>query len=161
MREVTVKLAEKVRTGAIDKRDAWQALTLTILEKLEYPLLALTLTEGECDFIMAPILQSGLPRAGLCRNIPRALLYGRKEHQGLGLNTLYTTMGIKQIQVLLDNVCENIVTGDLIRVSMETLKIEMGIKGSIFKSNYELYGSLATDCWVKQLWEFSYTNQLK
>ena len=77
MREVTVKWVEKVRTGAIDKRDAWQALTQTIMKKLEYPLLALTLTEDEGDFIMAPILNSGLPSAGLCRNIPRALLYGK------------------------------------------------------------------------------------
>ena len=118
MREVTVKWAEKVRTGAIDKRDAWQALTLTIMKKLEYPLLALTLTEKECDFIMAPILKSALPRPGLCRNIPRALLYGRKEHQGLGLNNLHTTMGLKQIQALLDNVWEDTVTGNLIRKSM-------------------------------------------
>jgi len=56
MRATTVAWAEKVRTGAIDRRDAWQALTLTVMKKLEYPLLVLTLTEDECDYIMAPVL---------------------------------------------------------------------------------------------------------
>ena len=44
MREATVKWAEQVNTGTIDRRDVWQALTLTIMKKLEYPLLDLTLT---------------------------------------------------------------------------------------------------------------------
>ena len=161
MRRTTVEWAEKVRTGAIDRKDVWQALTLTIMKKLEYPLLALTLTEDECDYIMSPILQSGLPRAGICRNIPRALLYGRKEHQGLGLNNLHTTMGITQVQVLLDNVWENTVTGDLIRVSMESLKLELGIKGSIFSHDFDMYGHLATNCWVKHLWKFVWAHSIE
>ena len=104
MRKTTVKWAEKVRTGCIDRRDAWQALTLTVMKKLEYPLQALTLTEKECDFIMAPVLMSGLPKAGICRHTPRALIYGDKEHQGLGLHNLFTTMGINRIQALMDHI---------------------------------------------------------
>ena len=104
MRKTTVKWAEKVRTGCIDRRDAWQALTLTVMKKLEYPLQALTLTEKECDFIMAPVLLSGLPKAGICRHTPRALIYGDKEHQGLGIHNLYTTMGINRIQALMDHI---------------------------------------------------------
>ena len=87
--------AEKVRTGVIDRRDAWQALTLTVMKKLEYPLVALTLTEEDCATIMAPILESGLPKAGICRNTPRALLYSNREHQGMGLHSLHTKMGIQ------------------------------------------------------------------
>ena len=94
MRASNVMWAEKVRTGVIDRRDAWQALTLTVMKKLEYPLIALTLTEKDCIYIMAPILESGLPKAGICRNTPRALIYGNKKHQGFGLHKLHTTMGI-------------------------------------------------------------------
>ena len=54
MRVTTVSWAEKIRTGTIDRRDAWQALTLAVMKKLEYPLLVLALTEDECDYIMAP-----------------------------------------------------------------------------------------------------------
>ena len=49
-----------MRIGALHKRETRQALTLTIMKKLEYPLLALSLTENECDYIMPPVLTSGL-----------------------------------------------------------------------------------------------------
>ena len=78
----------------LDKKDAWQALTKIIMKKLEYPLLALTLTEDECNFIMPPILKSGSPKVGIYRNMPRAVVYGDTSHQGMGLHNPYTKMGI-------------------------------------------------------------------
>ena len=60
-------------------------------------------------------------------------------------------MGINQIQELLDNVWKKTITGDLIRVSLESLKLELGIQGSLFKCDYETYGHLATECWVKNV----------
>ena len=91
MREKTVKWAERVRAGCIERRDAWQALTMTSMKRLEYPLLALTLTELECNYIMAPALNAGLPKADICRTNPRALVYGCKDYQSLGLHNLHTT----------------------------------------------------------------------
>ena len=41
------------------------------------------------------------------------------------------------------------INGDLVQVSLESLKLELGIQGSIFNSDYEIYGHLATECWVK------------
>ena len=87
----------KVRTEAINRHDAWKALNLTIFKKLEYPLVALILIEEECDYIMTPVLNGGLPRAGIYRNIPRAILYRKTENQGLSLHKLHTTMGLQQI----------------------------------------------------------------
>ena len=94
MRKNAMVWGAKVRTGAIDRQDAWRAMNMTIMKTLEYPLVALTLTEKECDHIMAPILDGALPKAGICRNIPRAVLYGDPEHQGLGVHNIYTTMDI-------------------------------------------------------------------
>ena len=44
MMKHTVEWAEKVQTSAIDHRDTRQALNLTVMKKLEYPLISLTLT---------------------------------------------------------------------------------------------------------------------
>ena len=49
MREITTSWAEKARTGFMRKTDAWQAMIMTVTKKLEYPLIALTLTEQECN----------------------------------------------------------------------------------------------------------------
>ena len=46
---------------------------------------------------MATVLKSGLPNAGICRNMPRAVVYEDAVHQGMVLYNLYTTMGIQKI----------------------------------------------------------------
>ena len=45
---------------------AWYVLTATIMNTIEYPLLALTLTEQERNYIMAPVLMRGLLACGIC-----------------------------------------------------------------------------------------------
>ena len=137
-RNYAVGWEAKVRNGAIFRQDAWRAMNMKIMKILEYPLVTLTLTEVECDFIMTPILTGGLPRAGICYNIPRLVLYGSLDHQGLGMNNLYTTMRLQQIQVLLYNKWKNIATGQLIWISLESFKLELGIQGSLFSKDYNL-----------------------
>lgn len=69
LRQVAEDWREKIRTGHLTRKDAWDALQMTVLKTLEYPLVALTLTEDECTHIMAPILERGLPAAGICRTM--------------------------------------------------------------------------------------------
>ena len=51
-------------------------------------------------------------------------------------------METNQIQILLDNIWGKTITGDLIRVSMESLKLELGITGFIFNYSYDLFEHL-------------------
>ena len=48
---------------------------MTVMNKLEYPLVALILSEAECDYVMAPVLEGALSTSGLCRKFPREMLY--------------------------------------------------------------------------------------
>ena len=84
--------------------------------------------------------------------MPRAVLYGDLDHQGMGLQNLYTTMGLHQVQALLKNIWRDNITGKLLRISLESFKLELGISGSIFNSNHYSYKHLATDCCVKYMW---------
>uniref|UniRef100_A0A7R9YXM2 Uncharacterized protein n=1 Tax=Pseudictyota dubia TaxID=2749911 RepID=A0A7R9YXM2_9STRA len=52
----TEKWADCVRSGHLHKTDAWIALKTTITKQIEYPLLALNLSEDDCDHIEHPIL---------------------------------------------------------------------------------------------------------
>ena len=104
---------------------------------------------------MAPALAAGLPKSRVCRNIPRALLFGSKEYQGIGLHKLYTTMGINHIQALLDQTWSNSITGQLMQVSLENMKLELGLQGSVLNHAYSTYNHLVTKCWMEHLWEFT------
>jgi Reverse transcriptase (RNA-dependent DNA polymerase) len=89
--------ADRVRTGFIRERDAWYALSTTIMKSLEYPLLATTLTRNQLDSIMRPILRIGLPRSGICQKISRKVAFSSLDFQGLGLVHPYFTQGVRKL----------------------------------------------------------------
>ena len=43
--------------------------------------------------------------------------------------------------------------GIYLKGSLENLQLELGVQHCPFKYNFEKWGHLATDCWVKSLWE--------
>ena len=124
------------------------------MKKLEYPLLALTLEKEECNKIMSPILMGGLPRIGICRTMARSLVYAPIKYQGLGIQNLYITQGVQHVKAILNHIWQRTTTGSLILMSMEYVKMEVGIRGSIFSKDYEIYGHLAEESWIQNTWKF-------
>ena len=154
MRKIAETWYDKVRTGHLTRGDAWTALTTTILKTLEYPLLASTLTQKECSYIMAPVLQGGLSKMGVCKTMPRVLVYGPIKYTGLGINQLYTTQGLLHVRAVLDHCWRTTETGKLLRTSIEIAKVETGLQGSLWSYDYDVYSHLCEDTWVKHLWQF-------
>lgn len=109
-------------------------------------MVALILSKSQCDYIMVHVLDGGLPRAGICKNMPRADLYGDLDHKYMGPHYLNTTMGLQHVQTLLTNIWKENITGKLRRLSHETFKLELGIRGSIIHYNYYNYKHVPTDC---------------
>ena len=64
-------------------------------------------------------------------------------------------MGINYIQALLDHTWSKSVTGQLMRVSLENMKLELGLQGSVLNHDYSTYNHLVTKCWMEHLWEFT------
>jgi hypothetical protein len=156
MRRVAEEWYEKVRVGHLTRYDAYTALHTTVMKTLEYPLLALTLTEVECNGIMAPVLSGGLPQIGICQSMARALVYAPTKYQGLGINKLYTTQGLGRVRALINHIWRDTDTGKLLRTSLEFAKLEAGVRGSLFALDYNIYGHLCEDTWITHLWKFTY-----
>lgn len=66
MRNIAIKWADDMRTRKISKDKAWLAIQSMIRKTLEYPLPELNLSKQQCENIMSPILQYGLPAIGVC-----------------------------------------------------------------------------------------------
>ena len=164
----TEKLLEKsstwrdyIITGHLKASEARLALDSTIMRTLSYPLPALTLTLKECNRIMKPVLDAGLAKTHVCRNFPHAVIYGPKKEKGLGIPNLFISQGLSHIstiqQYLSDN---NNITGAFLRNSIELLKVELGTGHHPFSLNYDSYNSLATHCWIKGVWKFSFDHDI-
>ena len=155
-----IEWKDLVKAGHLKQATAWQAVETTILKSLEYPLPALTLTEKECNKLMRPILSVSLPKSSISQNYPRKVLYGPINEGGLGLDYLYYTQGAMHLEKLQCYLGTNSITGDLLRVSIETAQLEIGIGRSLFQLDYNTYEFLLTDCWIKHIWKFIQCNNI-
>ena len=64
---------------------------------------------------MKPILQVGLPKSGVQRNMPRALVHGSLKSQGLDLHHPFHTQLIQKLQCLQRHATRPTPIGSLIR----------------------------------------------
>jgi hypothetical protein len=111
---------------------------------------------------MTPIIQAGLPCSGIVRTFPRALVYGPIEYQGLGIPDLYTSQGISHIErILKHSHLDDDITGQFIRASVEQLKLEIGCNGPTLSLPHEDFAKLATNCWIRQTWQFMEAHQIR
>jgi len=85
----TYTWANKAHIGHLNQVAAWLNLTTTILQQVHCPLLATTLSQMQCDQIMAPCYNQGLPAAGYMHSFPRVILQAPYQYFGLGLSNLY------------------------------------------------------------------------
>jgi hypothetical protein len=150
-----------ITTGHLNKKDAWLATESTIVKSLLYPLPALTLTEKDCTYIMAPVLEAGLQNSAICKNYPRVVTFGPKEESGLNLPSLYTQQGIQHIATINEHLALNDMTGELLRTSIEAAKVEIGVGRNIFSLDYSLYSPLLTDSLIKSTWKFARENNIE
>ena len=46
-------------------------------------------------------------------------------------------------------------------ISLENMKLELGIQGSVFNQDYENMAHLCEDTWLKKLWEFMHEHGIE
>ena len=155
-------LAEKVRVwvsnikaGCLPPHEIFDSISTTILKTIEYPLLALSLTRAECTKLVAPIFATALPKSKICRNFPRALLYGSKDVLGLDIPDIYILQGIYKLEFFLENYKAPSLKGPLLRANLEWAQMEIGIGRNLFDLDFSTYGDLLPSSWMKSLWQFT------
>jgi hypothetical protein len=155
LRLKTEAFADCMRTGYLMKNDAWYAIKTTIMKTLEYCMTATTIKEKEWEYIMAPVLAVGLPRAGLARTFPRDVLYRPAQIQGFGIFHPWYHQEIVHLQALLEHTQQTTITGQLFTTSLEQLRLEMGTPGVLTDAPFKKLKAIVTETWLKDLWEFA------
>ena len=146
--------AEKVRVGQIQRHDAWMAFRLTIRKSLDYCLQATYLTKRELRKIHSAALCRGLSASGIVNTMDRTICYAPVKYQGLGLQDPYVKQGIEHVKMIMQQMDTPSISGKLLKFTIEGIKVECGLTGSLFSHNFHRYGCLATTSWVKATWQF-------
>jgi hypothetical protein len=157
LRDQCNEWADRIRSGMLPKKYTWQAFTTTILAKLAYALPATTFSMKECEGITRRLIFTTLSKAGVNAHMPRDLVYGSTERQGLGYPELYVWQGAAAVSRLVSfGTGSSSIPQELLQISYELLCLESGLLNP-FENNYALFGKLVTNCYLKSTWEFAST----
>lgn len=154
MRAQALQWCNSIAKGFFDQRLMYQALSTTIMKSLEYPLPATTLSSVQCDYIMKPIYKLCLPKLKVVGTFPISLRYSAIQHFGLQLPNLYWLQGYYHLDRLIRYAKSMHLTGQLIRHSLENLRLELGCNGQLFDLPYNTLSRIATDTWLTHTWKF-------
>jgi len=105
------------------------SLKNVVLWKLNYPLVMTTLSWLQCQKIMAPLLQQGLPKAGVVRSFPQAIVHGLLEYDIPHLYTEQLIMHLKMVLRYGPN--KDDPTGVLLHATGKAMHLEVGYSGEL------------------------------
>jgi len=132
--------------------EALFSLKHMVLWKLQYPLATTTFSPQQCHQIMSPLLQQGLPKAGVICTFPRALAHGPLEYGGLDIPNLYTEQLIVHVTTMLrygPDLTDP--TGTLLHANGEAMRLEVGYNGELLAAPLILANNV-TSSWIKHVW---------
>ena len=110
---------------------------------------------------MKPILDAGLTALGLNCKMTRAVVFGPKRYQGIGIPELWTLQGILKLWLAVAHGDAPTITGCSLRALLLFHTIELGLPGPFFQQDYTTFSHLATQSWLKHLWEFCVTTSIR
>jgi hypothetical protein len=151
LRDKAETWAENVRTGYLNRQEAWHCLQTTIMKTIDYSLAASTLTQQDFKELMKPVLQVGLPKSGICRTLSRAVVHSSIKYQGLGVSNPFWLQGIYKIQVLLEPT--QVLTHRLLNISWDLLIKESGLGPKFMVYDFHRMKHLVTLGWITSIWE--------
>ena len=160
LHKASTRWADSISSSYLDKNLSSMALRTTISKTWLYPLAATKFTRKQCDAIMLPVYSRILPKMGFNRHLPSVYRYAPLSHQGQALPHMLVMQGTAQISTFLSHMSKSTYVGDIVECCLESASLEIGVGGNIFSLDFDLYGHLLTDCWVKVLWEFCWRHNI-
>ena len=151
----------KIKQSNLSREEAWNALHVNMTGKVKYCLAASTFTKEQCRSIMWPAINSTLPRSGISRNIACDIRHGPLEFFGLGVASLWNTMGTMRTQHLIEHTYRKTPTGQQINVCIEDFIQEIGLYGSLWSMDFETYKQwTSSHSWIYACCEFNWENNI-
>jgi len=88
-------------------------------------------------------------------SFPWDILQAPHKYYGLGLTNLYHKQGIQHLLALLQyRPHQDNATGKLLRLGLETMRLELGLNGKMFLHDWHVLHLLVTPTWLSQTWRF-------
>jgi hypothetical protein len=119
MKEKVFLYGEAIRSSTMWRGESGMAYNAFYMPSLGYGIPAATFSKKDCEEIQRPVVNAILPKMGIARTAPKAVVFGTVQCRGLGLTHLAALQGQPRIQYLLVHVRCGDATGRLIKMLLE------------------------------------------
>jgi hypothetical protein len=158
MKEKNILFGEAIRSSTMWRGESGMAYNAFYIPSLGYGTPATTLSKKDCEEIQRPVVNTILPKMGIARTAPRAIVFGTAQYGGLGLTHFSALQGHTRLQYLLDHLrCGN-ATGRLMQMLLEYTQLECGCRGNPLAQDYNNYSAfLINTNWIMEVWQHLHT----
>ena len=121
---------------------------------MKYVLPTTCLTKYQCsqlDKVIAPILLNALSAH---RNVSRIILYSPEHYGGFGVYDIWHLQGGEKIKFLFLHYRRHDTIGQLLKISLQWLQMEAGVKLPFYTYAYEKIETILTECCLKHLFQY-------
>jgi hypothetical protein len=146
-------IAMKLSAHALSRTEAKMAYLSFYLPAMRYSLAITSINQMDFEKIQAKATSVMLAALGFNRNMPRAVVFASRYHQGLGMRHLYDMQGCDSTRLLLQEICNrDSSTFRMLEILINTIQLESGIGSPILEDtrtiDYIEWG------WIPQVREF-------
>jgi hypothetical protein len=91
MKEKDILFGEAIRSITMWRSESGMMYNALYMPSLGYGTPVTTLTKQDCEEIWKPVVNAILPKMGIARSAPRAIVFGTAQFGGLGITHLAAT----------------------------------------------------------------------
>jgi hypothetical protein len=104
MKENSILYGEAIRSSNMWRGESSMSYNAFYMPSLGYGTPATTFSMKDCEEIQRPVVNTILPKMGIARTAPRAVVFGTAQYRGLGLTQLASLQGHTRLQYLLGHI---------------------------------------------------------
>jgi hypothetical protein len=154
MKEKSILYGEAIRSITMWRGESSMTNNAFYMPSLGYGTPATKLSMKDCEEIQRPVVNAILPKMGIARTAPRAIVFGTAQCEGVGLTHLAALQGHTRLQYLLGHLRCDDATGRLMQMLLEYTQLECGCRGNPLAQEYNNYSApLINMNWITEVWE--------
>ena len=148
------KLAHRLYTAPLSPSDAYTVYSTRYCPMIKYALPITTFSKTQLKNIQKRFIHLLLPKMGMNRNMPRAVIFGPRSKGGRELMDLRIVQPSLHITTNTGHMRRNDKAGKLLYTTMSDTQLELGIKTFFLKADPIKYNYCTKNTRWRYLWEF-------
>ena len=159
--EKHTKMINRLRSSDMARKIVWKGFIGVLWSSIRYGLPSYAITQKESNRIFSKSFRPLFNSMGIHRTFPSEVAVLPYYYLGLNIPEPYIESGIARVITFINNMGSETLTSKFIIYTLQLMQLDTGQTNDVLLLNYEVLKNLATDSWIKSLWEFIYKHDIQ